>query len=60
MTTSVHIINFGPEAVEVRRSNKETSSRAYLLAPTESVDMYVYNEQDIIISEQIDEKEKKD
>jgi hypothetical protein len=49
MTTRVHIVNFGPQAVSVRpEPNKAAGS---ILYAQQSTDVYVYDEQTVTIEE---------
>ena len=50
MTTRIHIVNFGPEAIEVKRG----SSLPVAVHSQESLDTYVYD--DVTISEKKPEK----
>lgn len=52
MTTKVHIVNFGPDVVEV----KTTLNGHKRLYPQESVDRYVYDGEQVTITETKTEK----
>jgi hypothetical protein len=55
MTTKVHIVNFGPQAVIVTRTSLQTGEDLKFqeppIYPQQSVDVYVHDSQNIVISE---------
>ena len=58
MTTRVHIVNFGPQAVTVRpEPNKAVGS---ILYAQQSTDVYVYGEQTVTVEEVSDSGPKQE
>lgn len=58
MTTRVHIVNFGPQAVSVKpEPNKAAGS---ILYAQQSTDMYVYGEQTVTVEEVSDGEAKQE
>ena len=58
MTTRVHIVNFGPQAVSVKpEPNKAVGT---ILYAQQSTDVYVYGEQTVTVEEVSEEKPKQE
>lgn len=57
MTTRIHIVNLGPDAVEVQKSNPNTPPSELLkqapviLYPSDSYNEYVYDTQSVTVTE---------
>lgn len=51
MTTRIHIVNLGPEPIEITKGNSQCAS-VTTLYPQESTNDYVYDGQEIEIREQ--------
>jgi hypothetical protein len=59
MTTKVHVVNFGPDVVEVQpivEKIGDTSQPATKLYPQSSCDFYVYDGNAIVVQEEKKEK----
>jgi len=56
MTTRVHIVNFGPQAVSVRPA--PTKAVGSILYAQQSTDVYVYGEQTVTVEEVSDGEQK--
>ena len=57
MTTKIHVVNFGPQTVEVEKSNDTIPVVIY---PQESQNFYVCDGQDVTIKEVKQKPEIKD